>query len=125
VKRIPIRRVNEMLFDDSGEIGWGHNGGFQAINVATRFGSRRILLCGFDLSLEKGVHFHGSHPSPLTNPSAGAVESWRGYLDAQAQLLADHGVEVINCSPHSRLANYRRQPLLEALAYVRDLSTGR
>lgn len=120
-----MRKVNEILNDGSREIGWGHNSGFQAINVATRFGATRILLCGFDCSLERGIHFHGSHPSPLVNPRQASVDAWRGFLDDQAPALASMGVRVINCSPHSRLSAFERQPLLEALGHERDLVSGR
>lgn len=112
-----------MLFDETPDIGWGQNGGFQAINLACRFGAAEILLVGFDCSIEKGVHFHGSHPSPLTNPKQGSVDQWRAFLDAAAPALAAAGVQVINCSHHSRLAAFERRPLLEALSCPRSPST--
>lgn len=97
-------------------VGWGSNGGFQAINLAVQLGARRLLLCGFDCSLDKGVHFHGSHPSPMNNPRQASVDRWAAVLDAQAPVLESWGIEAINCAPHSRLAAFRRRPLLEALA---------
>ena len=106
-------------------LGWGSNGGFQAINLAVQLGARRILLCGFDCSIEKGIHFHGRHPAPLNNPRQASVDRWRAVLDAQAPFLESRGIEVINCAPHSRLTAYRRQPLLEALADERDQLSGR
>lgn len=117
---VTVRKVDQLLTDTPGVVGWGSNGGFQAINLALQFGAARILLCGFDCSLEKGVHFHGSHPSPLNNPRQASVDRWRAILDAQAPFLAQAGVSVINCAPHSRLTAYPRQPLLEALAHVGD-----
>lgn len=107
-----------MIVQPKGEIGWGSNSGFQAVNLALQLGAGRILLCGFDCSLEKGTHFHGRHPSPLNNPRQASVDRWRGILDAQAPLFQELGVPVINCSPHSRLTAYPRRPLLEALADV-------
>lgn len=107
-----------MVFDHVGEIGWGANGGFQAVNLALQFGARDVLLCGFDCSLEKGTHFDGRHPSPLDNPRQASVDRWRAALDNQAPLLASMGARVINCAPHSRLSAYPRQPLAEALAHA-------
>lgn len=104
-----------MIFDEPGVIGWGSNGGFQAINLAGQFGARRIILCGFDCSLVKGIHYHGRHPAPLNNPKQASVDKWRAQLDAQAPLLLAMGIEVINASPHSALTAYPRRDLLEAL----------
>lgn len=102
-------------------VGWGSNGGFQAVNLAVQFKPRRILLVGFDCSIEKGVHFHGSHPSPLNNPRQASVDRWGAVLDAQKALVDHLGIDVVNCAPHSRLTAYRRQPLLEALLDVPGL----
>lgn len=104
------------MIDRPGVVGWGANSGFQAINLAIQFGARRLLLCGFDSSIEKGLHWHGRHPSPLNNPRQASVDRWGGALDAQAPALESWGVEVINCASHSRLAAFPRRPLMEALA---------
>lgn len=119
---VGIRKVDEIVTDERGVVGWGSNGGFQAINLAVQFGARRILLAGFDCSIEKGLHFHGSHPSPLNNPRQASVDRWRQILDDQAPVFDRLGIEVINCAPHSRLTAYRRQPLSEAIAHGRQLS---
>lgn len=104
-----------MLFDVPGEIGWGSNGGFQAINLAIQFGTKRIILCGFDMSIQKGFHWHGRHPPGLNNPRQASVDKWRLELDAQSHVLELMGIEVLNAAPHSALQNYRRVGLLEAL----------
>lgn len=105
-----------MVFDTPGEIGWGSNGGFQAINLAVAFGATTVLLVGYDMSLERGIHWHGRHEAGLNNPKQSSVEKWRRELDAQAPILEAMGVDVAVASPHSRLTAYRREPLLEALA---------
>lgn len=104
-----------MVFDEYGEIGWGSNGGFQAINLAVQFGATRIILVGFDMSIDKGVHWHGKHPSPLSNPRQASVDKWRIELDAQAPLLERMGVDVVIGSPWSKLTAYKRVPLQEAI----------
>lgn len=116
---VQVRKVDSLLFDRPGEVGWGGNGGFQALNLALQFGARRILLCGFDCSIEKGRHFFGSHPSPLDNPRQAGVDRWLAAFDAQRPVLDLIGAEVINCASHSRLTAFPRRPLLEALADVR------
>lgn len=104
-----------MLFETWGEIGWGSNGGFQAINLAVQFGAAQILLVGFDMNLRNGVHFHGRHPPGLNNPRQASVDKWRAELDGQAPILEKMGIDVVVASPHSSLTAYRRQPLQEAL----------
>lgn len=104
-----------MLLGDGYEIGWGRNSGFQAINLAARFGCTRILLVGLDFSLRHGTHWHGNHPPPLTNPRQATVDEWRFILDSQADALAAAGIEVINCSSTSALTRFKRMPLMEAL----------
>lgn len=113
-----MRKVDALLFDEPGVIGWGGNSGFQLINLVLQWGATRLLLVGFDCSLEKGRHFFGSHPSPLDNPRQAGVDRWRAALDGQAPLLDLMGIDVINCAAHSRLTAFRRQPLMEALADV-------
>lgn len=109
-----------MILDPPGAVGWGHNGGFQAINLAIQFGARIIVLVGFDMSLTHGVHWHGRHPAGLNNPKVSNVDLWRKVLDDQAQTLHDMGVTVLNASPISNLEAYPKVSFEEALAYVRS-----
>lgn len=106
---------DSIIMDDTQEIGWGKNSGFQAINLAARFGAKDIVLVGFDYNLERGVHWHGTHRPPLTNPRFGTVDEWRAILDAQADRLRDLGIKVWNASPHSRLSAYERIDLTESV----------
>lgn len=116
VHRVRCRpKVPHLLFDTFGEIGWGSNGGFQALNLAIQFGAAKVVLVGYDMSIEKGIHWHGRHPPGLNNPRQASVDKWRAELDAQAPMLQQMGIEVLNASPHSRLTAYPRVPLLEAI----------
>lgn len=108
-------RVSHFLFDQFGEIGWGSNSGFQAINLAIQFGAKRLILCGFDMSIVKGFHWHGRHQAGLNNPRQTSVDKWRIELDSQAPFLRMMGIEVLNASPFSALQAYPRVNLLEAL----------
>jgi len=114
VKLNPKRRT--MAFDRFGEIGSGGNSGFQAVNLAAQAGAARIVLVGFDYSLERGVHWHGPHPTGMNNPSARNCERWRADLDAAAPLLAGLGIEVLNASPYSTLTAFEKRPLWECLS---------
>jgi sugar phosphate isomerase/epimerase len=105
-----------LVTDRVGEVGWGGNSGFQALNLAVQFGARKIVLVGFDLNLDQGVHWHGPHPGRLNNPTRDSLARWARVLDAQAPLLERLGVEVVNASPASALTKFRKVPFEEALA---------
>mgnify|MGYP002145968013 CR=1 FL=1 len=66
-----IHHIRVMHFDDrlhldeKGTVGCGGNSGFQALNLALQFGCTRIILVGYDMRLDKGLHWHGAHPKEL------------------------------------------------------------
>lgn len=66
-------------------VGRGGHSGSHAIHLARDFGSRRVVLVGFDL----------------------------GLLDADAGKFA--GIEIVNASPSSMLRAYPKMGLMEAL----------
>lgn len=94
--------------------GEGANSGLLAVRMAVVFGARRIILVGFDMTLEGGVHWHGPHRS-LRNPGEGAVARWRVAMDAAAEDFRSSGVDVLNVSRASVLNNYRRMSLADAI----------
>lgn len=110
------RKQSNILMDKTGVIGWGGNGGFQAINLAAQFGAKKIVLVGYDMRLDKGIHWHGKHSTGLNNPAQKNVEGWRKALDRVAPQLAQLGILVINTSMDSALTAYPKMSLEEALA---------
>jgi hypothetical protein len=106
---------DQLALGEPGLTGWGGNSGFQALNLAVQFGARKIVLVGFDMTLEHGVHWHGLHPRGLNNPAQRNVEKWRAALDGAHGLLAQLGVLVLNASPVSTLTKYRKVTLEEAM----------
>ena len=100
------REVNTIITEEKNVIGDGRNSGFQALNLAVLLGSKDIVLVGYDMTLEYGVHWHGWHDRPLNNPQEHNVLVWRKHLDAVAPLLAKKGVRVRNASHVSRLEAY-------------------
>lgn len=107
----------KFLFGKTGEVGWGGHSGFQAINLALQFGARRLLLVGFDMSLNRGRHFFGEHPYKVA-PSAKSLLLWRKILEDEAPVLAGRGIEVINCSPSSALTIWRKETFANAYAEI-------
>lgn len=110
-----IRGYDTILVSQKGVIGWGGNSGFQAINLAVHMGAKKIILIGFDMRIDKGLHWHGRHEGRLSNPTTGAVDRWRRVTDAAYAQLSSLGISAYNCSPVSELAAYPKVSLEEAL----------
>jgi len=109
VKQVFIRQTrNDMLFETRGCIGNGGGSGFQAVNLAAQLGATKIILVGFDMHAENGVHWHGLHKDGLQNPSMDNMQRWRDLMDAAAPSLKERGIEVVNCSQWSALRAYRK-----------------
>jgi hypothetical protein len=98
-----------------GEIGWGGNGGFHALNLAIQFGARRIVLVGYDCRIDLGINWHGGHQHGLPNKGIVSVIRWRQVLDAQAPSLKQLGVEVLNASAVSALTAYPKVEFAAAM----------
>lgn len=117
IKRLYCDRSGErMVFDQLGQISWGGNSGFQAVNLAASLGAKKIILIGFDMQLAGGAHWHKPHGPGMSNPRELTVERWRQRLDKAAEDLLGQGITVINCSPQSALRNFPKLDYLEALA---------
>lgn len=106
-----------MLLSDIGTIGWGGNGGFHAVNLALQFRVKKIILIGFDMRIDLGIHWHGPNNGikGLYDPTPGNVTRWRRVLDDAAPLISALGIPVINCSEVSTLNNYPKMSLERAL----------
>lgn len=105
-----------MLMSKFGVIGWGGNSGFHAVNLAAQFGAAAILLVGFDMRLDHGIHWHGKHGNGLNNPMTKNVERWRRAVDGCKPVLDALGIKSFNCSPISALTAYPKMSFDEALS---------
>jgi hypothetical protein len=116
IRAVTVHRgQDQLLVDTFGELGWGGNSGFGAINLAVQFGASRIILVGFDMRIDKGLHWHGAHKGALSNPNPGNVLRWRRVIDEAAPVLAALGVEVVNTSMISALGAYPKMDFVEAI----------
>lgn len=92
----------------------GANSGYQAIGLAYHLGADRIVLIGYDMQHTNGrTHWHGDHPSGLTN--AFGIEKWVKNFSALAKDLKEEGVEVVNCSIETALTCFPRADLRDVL----------
>lgn len=90
------------------------NSGAAAINLATLFGAKRILLLGFDMKpgANDERHWHPDHPKPCAQ--AQCFDDWLYKFGAIARDAEKQGVEIINCTPGSALTVFPVMPLKEA-----------
>lgn len=114
---------HDLVLDRPGVVCWAGNSGMQAINLAYHWGARRLVLVGFDMRADLGLHWHGRHPAGLNNPTPKSLARWRERLDRQAPRLAAAGVTVINASPVSALSAYPRLTLDAALRHLAGKET--
>jgi len=94
-------------------IHYGSNSGFQAINLAILFGATKIILVGFDMSVNAGNHFFGDHPLPLQNPRN--FERFIPRFERAAELLSSE-IHIYNCTPGSALRCFKMMELDDALS---------
>lgn len=90
------------------------NTGAKAIELAIHLGAARVILLGYDCSLEKGVHWHGKH-TRTTNPDVKVVGEWFDHFETMARFAKDRGVEVVNCSRHTALECFEKARLGDVL----------
>lgn len=109
----PSDKMNLVKFNT---VGWGGNSGFQALNLAVQMGAKKIVLVGYDMTTVHGLHWHGSHPRGMNNPTENNVRRWCRAVDGAADDLEPLGIKVVNCSPVSALQRYEKMGLKEALA---------
>ena len=111
---------DKLELEKPGNLGAGGNSGFQAINLAIQFGATRIMLIGVDCGtqgdISRSPHWHGRHPSPLSNPLQSNFNRWKKAIDGIAGQVKNIGVDMVNCSPVSTLTAYPKMTIDEALA---------
>lgn len=93
----------------------GGNSGTQAINLAFLFGSRRIILLGFDMALGPNGerHHHADHPHPMVQ--AQCFTEWMHKLNKVALDLKVEKCEVLNATPRSALTCFDKVDWQEVL----------
>lgn len=116
VQRVGLNKHDDRLeLVKTGTVGWSGNSGFHCLNLAVQMWPAKILLIGFDMRIDHGLHWHGPHRN-LNNPSDRNVQRWRRCMDAAAVQIAALGIRVVNCSEISALTAYEKMDLGEALA---------
>jgi hypothetical protein len=95
-------------------IHYGHNSGFQAVNLAIHWGGNPIILIGFDM---RGTHFFGEYERPLRQMRK-SFEGWIKNFREAAETLPP-GLRIINATPKSALDCFEMMTLERALNETR------
>lgn len=116
IKRVEVAaHLDQILMGSPGVLGSGGNSGFQAINLMAQFGVKQIILVGYDMSIDAGLHWHGKHPAGLNNPNQNLVKRWRKAIDGAHTALQLLGVSICNANPESGLQEYLKLTFPEAV----------
>ena len=108
---------HRLLTAEPGLIGSGKNSGFQALNLAVQFGAVRILLIGFDMSAEHGVHWFGrSQGAGRVQPGEWNFRDWRKAFETAAGQMQSLGVQILNASPLTSLTCFPKVTVEDALS---------
>lgn len=91
-----------------------NNGGAEALALDIMFGSKTILLIGFDMRAVDGKHnYHSNHIRAV--PDTHYEEYYRLPFEALVRDARDLGVNIFNCTLGSALDTFPIVPLEEVL----------
>jgi len=108
-------RGADLISLDPEKIATGRNSGYQALNISILAGAAKVLLLGFDGSVDQGgaTHWHGGHPKATPNS---AYEMYRRAFSEGEKAVKETGVRVLNCSPGTKITAFDRAELRQALS---------
>ena len=100
-------------------LGADYNSGEMAVEMAIRFGSPFVIMLGFDVSVDAGIHFHGQHKN-TSNPDARRCNRW---LTQFARIPKKYPkAVVVNCSRKTALSCFPRMDLESAIARIPEFT---
>lgn len=121
VKYLPKDGKGRGISENPKTVCWNNNSGAAAISVAANAGAKRIILIGFDMKLnEKNYqHWHnlygkGDDVSVRRMQKLPFDRHMRGFAPI-AQDAKKRGIEIINCSPDSKIVEFRKVPVKDLL----------
>lgn len=116
IHKIDVETHDYIIVERPAAVGSGGNSGFQALNLAVQFGSRYIILVGYDMRRDFGIHWYGENRGPgMRNPEQRHFLQWRRAFDNSATILKDLGVTVVNVSDVSTIQAFPKMTFEEAL----------
>ncbi len=96
-----------------GVINQGESSGYQLLGLLQQAGAPRVYLLGYD---NKGDHWHGKHPSPLTKTNP--FTNWAANYEVFAEDCKLVSFEVVNLTPKTALRAFPTQNWREVFVTV-------
>ena len=87
-----------------------YNSGMRAIQLALEQGATRVILIGYDCSVEDGTHWHGNH-TKTQNPDELKCRRWLAQFNQVALIAKAMKVDVVNCSRKTAISYFRTADL--------------
>jgi hypothetical protein len=92
-----------------GYVRHGNSSGYSALHNAIQKGAAKIILAGFDMG---GEHWHSGYKNEPPADYANMAKAFATLLPA----IVERSIDVVNCSPTTRLDCFRCSTLLPELA---------
>jgi len=109
------------LSDNPSTVCWNGNSGSAALSIAANAGASRIILLGFDMSLnsQSQQHWHNVYGrGAITNPKSLRKLPFdrhkRGFVEI-AKDAKRRGIEILNASPESTIEQFSKYTVKELL----------
>lgn len=109
------------ISDSLDKVSWNQNSGAAAISVAANAGATRIVLVGFDMTLDEkdNQHWHTLYKTAETQKPRNARKlPFNRHLKGFQQIKKDakeRGIEIINVSPNSEIKQFKKLTIKEVL----------
>ena len=94
------------------KLGKDYNSGELAVEFAIQRGSERVVMLGFDASVQQGLHCHGAHDK-TPNPNPDRARRWLKQFDRIPKHYPN--ADVVNCSRRTRIKSIKRALLEDYL----------
>lgn len=105
------------ISSDPTKVCWNNNSGAAAVSLAAHFGVKRIVLLGFDMTLDsaKVSHWFGSYNRKSKRPVVPPFARHLKGFDAIANDAIQMGIEILNASPDSAITQFQKVNVLSLL----------
>lgn len=104
------------MTEDNSKVVWNGNSGAAAINMAIHTGVKRIVLLGFDMSMNgKPTHWHKFYNQRSDKRNDSIFKRHLSGFPSIAKHAYRLGVEILNANPNSAITSFRKISVKEIL----------